>query len=84
MKEVTLNVKDKAGIIIGTVNISEPETLEELTENWDEKTILKCFRYGYRVQERSPVHQGTGNSNLAKFKKLTPEQQIALLEKLSA
>ena len=80
MKTVALTVKDQAGNILGTVNEPEPETFQEMVDNWDEAIILKHFNAAKRVAARAPVHAGTGNSLLTKFKKAGVEQQKAMLK----
>ena len=82
MKDVTLTVKDKHGTIIGTIVEPEPETFKEMVDNWDEEIILKHFNSAKRVAARAPVHSGTGNSLLSKFKKAGVEKQKEMLKAL--
>lgn len=82
MKDVTLSVKDKAGNILGTIVEPEPETFEEMVENWDKEIILKHFNAAKRVAVRAPIHAGTGNSLMSKFKKAGVAKQTQMLKSI--
>ncbi len=85
-KGQTITAK-RDGQIVGTTQWDEPETVNEIVENFDDDDIVKCFIYGKRVklqaEIRGPVKMTESEKELMKlFKKLTPEQRARKLAEL--
>jgi len=75
-------VVDGKKVLVGEREIQLPDTVAELTENWDDETILACFHYGYRVREQADIKRDVdspGKKNLRLFKKLSKADQDAIL-----
>jgi hypothetical protein len=89
MKHITLIANDKDGNELGKQeNFPIAETLDDILamvnedNGWNEEEIVSCFNAGSRVKRQTQLRGSKPeNENVKAFKKLTPEQQAALLAK---
>lgn len=85
MTKKLIIAKDKAGVELGRQEEPRPETFAELVENFEEKDILRLAWAAHVIEVqaklRAEVRTPSKESEQVKaFKKLTPEQQKAILD----
>ena len=86
-----VTTKNDAGVNVktevGKLEWNRPETIAELTENFDDAEILKCFTAGYVVKVQAEL-RNPGKTKipmtplLKAFAGLTSAEQQKLLEQL--
>jgi hypothetical protein len=86
MKKVIIIAKDKEGTVLGQREVEKPENWDEFLATFDEEQIMKYtwsnFAIDVQQELRTEARGGSKESPLVKaFKKLSPEDQQALLEK---
>ena len=88
MTKETIEAFDKDGAKLGEQVEDKPGTIEELREQFEDSDIVKLAWRSHvidvqrelRAKVRAPSKE---NDNVKAFKKMTPEQQAALIAKLS-
>ena len=89
MKTVTIEAYDKAGVLLGKRDEDQPETMAELTSQFEDADIVKLAWRSHVIdvqrELRDEVRKPSKESDLVKaFKKMSPEEQAKAMAKLSA
>jgi hypothetical protein len=88
MKQVTIEAFDKDGNKLGEQVEDQPETMAELLDQFEEKDIVSMVWRSHAIDVQRELRSKargpkTETAELKAFKKLTPEQQAALLAQLA-
>lgn len=76
MKNVTIVARDKNGVELGRCDSLQPETIEELIDNFDNAEIVKLFWSAFVIKEQARLRAATNETTPMKtFKSLTAAQK---------
>jgi hypothetical protein len=89
MKTTLIEAFDKDGNKLGEREVDQPETMEELQDQFEEKDIIKLAWRSFvidvqRELRAEAVNGRTSNQLAKKVKQLTPEQQKQLEEYMAS
>lgn len=76
MKKVEIVARDKNGVELGRCDSLQPETIEEVIDNFDHKEVIKLFWAAFVIKEQARLRAATNETTpMRTFKKLTAAEK---------